>query len=67
MTNEQEIRAKALETAVLILGELPELERKAPPPYSSVSKFAVDYGACFNHYLHLAELIEQYICEAETD
>jgi hypothetical protein len=66
MTNEQEIRAKALEIAVLILGERIDTKIETDNPYSTARR-ALDYHASLNHYIPLAESVERYIREAGTE
>jgi hypothetical protein len=62
MTNEQEIRAKALEIAVLILGERIETKIEQDNPYT-VAREVLDYDATLIHYIPLAQDVERYIRE----
>jgi hypothetical protein len=63
---EQEIRAKALEIAVLILGERIETKIEYADPYTRAREI-LDYHASLNHYLPLAESVVRYIREAGSD
>jgi hypothetical protein len=62
---EQELRAKSLEIAVLILGERIDTKFQEDNPYT-VAREIIDYHASLNHYIPLAEAIERYIREAGT-
>jgi hypothetical protein len=59
---EQELRAKALEIAVLILGE--RIETKAGEGNLYTPRVMVlDYDATLIHYIPLAQDVERYIRE----
>jgi hypothetical protein len=62
---EQEIRAKALEIAALILG--PKIETKISPVPYSTARIALDYDATLTHYIPLAEDVGRYIREGGGD
>jgi hypothetical protein len=59
MTEQQEIRAKALEIAVLILGE--RIDTKPVLNTYAQSHIVLDYDATLPHYLRLAEDVARYI------
>jgi hypothetical protein len=62
---EQELRAKTLEIAALILG--PKIETKVSPVPYSTGRIDLDYDATLTHYIRLAEDVERYIREGDGD
>jgi hypothetical protein len=62
MINEQEIRAKALEIAVLILGERIETKVDEGNLYTPRVR-VLDYDATLIHYIPLAQDVARYIRE----
>jgi hypothetical protein len=58
---DQEIRAKSLEIAALILG--PKIETKVSPVPYGTARIALDYDATLTHYFPLAKDVERYIRE----
>ena len=63
---EQEIRAKALEIAVLILGERVDTKLDGGDMYNRPHR-VLNYDATLTHYLPLAEDVGRYIREGGGD
>jgi hypothetical protein len=62
MTEEQEIRAKALEIAALILGTRVDTKLVGGNTYNIPTR-VLDYDATLSHYLPLAQDVGRYIRE----
>jgi hypothetical protein len=63
---DQEIRAKALEIAALILGERVDTNFEGEDTYNRPHK-ALDYDSVLTHYIHLAKDVGRYIREGGGD
>jgi hypothetical protein len=65
MTEGQEIRAKAMEIAALILGERHNLETYLPPKIDLYGDMPavemINYDATLAHYIRLADAVDPYI------